>query len=507
MWGLNTQQQEVLEHILNGEDLFVTGGAGVGKTVLLKEAASKLREMHKTVVICAPTGIAAFNAGGTTIHRLLNLKFGVTLTSLDTDDIKPIQHATKVLQLADVILLDEVSMVRVDLMDSFLASVRKAEKARSKHIQICVFGDFYQLPPVLDRNSEEFRYLAKYYGENIGIPYAFKAKEWRRRKFKVYELTEIVRQSNIEFISCLNRVRVGNAVAVKWINDNSSKTEFKKSPYFFATNEQVDTRNKMRLDFLDGEAVTIKAFPIGKLGNHVMAEIGEGELVLKEGARVIATRNNPTLGIYNGMLGTIMGFSYMLSYETLVKFNCAIVKFDALDNPVVVQPMATEYVVYEDEDNRLVEKMSGYYQLPLRLAYALTIHKSQGLTCDNANVDTDCKFPGQLYVVLSRVRNIEGLHLMSPVKEDAVISSEDVKEFIEHANDSDYNFSWEPPKRVPLPRGRKSKSPQGTKVMRVPIELTDLVENLITKLTKEGKIDSDLYYKIACLLLGVSDKS
>ncbi len=261
----------------------------------------------------------------------------------------------------------------------------------------------------------------------------------------------------------------------------------------------------MRLETLEGDVVTIKAFPIGKHGNQVMAEIGEGELTLKEGARVIATRNNPTLGIYNGMLGTIMGFSYMLSYETAVKFNCAIVKFDSLDNPVVVQPMATEYVVYEDEGDRLIEKMSGYYQLPLRLAYALTIHKSQGLTCDNANVDTNCKFPGQLYVVLSRVRSIEGLHLIEPIKEDAVISSGDVREFMAHANEDDYNYSWEPKKREPLQRGRKSKSPRGTKVMRVPVELTNLVENMVKRLTKNGKIDSDLYYKIVDILLDLKD--
>lgn len=440
--GLTDEQERVLKELMEGFDILVTGGAGTGKTYVLKQFVKRLKSNYVNVAVVAYTAQAALESGGMTINRFFGFPAEVCITKGEKP--KPLQRANELIVNTDVLIIDEISMVRSDLMDSILMTVRKAEKKRGRRIQIVLFGDFYQIPPVPATNPEEMSMLSDYYGNDYKYRYAFMAKNWKSRGFRVVELKEVVRQEDLSFIDNLNKLRMGDISACEWFNTNASFDKDSKAPNFFALNEDVFDENLDKLGRIDGTPFVIRPIPVKMDEADEDSDIllDHMTLYLKDGARVMATKNYVAPGVVNGMLGTVKKISRSSDHIDKLGYRVT-VKFDALGYDVDIDPVKFTITSYKASDIGLTSIEDGYYQLPLQLAYAMTIHKGQGKTCDKANVNPYCKIPGQLYVALSRVRDISGLHLTKEVKPEYIVTSADVKEFMEHCNEAGYVFSLE----------------------------------------------------------------
>lgn len=502
--GLTDEQERVLKEVMEGFDTLVTGGAGTGKTYVLKQIVKRLKSNYVNVAVVAYTAQAALESGGMTINRFFGFPAEVCITKGEKP--KPLQRANELIVNTDVLIIDEISMVRADLMDSILMSVRKAEKKRGRRIQIVLFGDFYQIPPVPATNPEEMSLLSDYYGNDYKYRYAFMAKNWKGRGFRVLELKEVVRQEDLSFIDNLNKLRVGDVSACEWFNTNASFDKDSKAPNFFALNEDVFDENLERLRRIDGTPFVIRPIPVKIDEDDEDSDIllDHMTLYLKDGARVMATKNYVAPGVVNGMLGTVKKISRTSDHIDKLGYRVT-VKFDALGYEVDIDPVKFTITSYKASDIGLTSVEDGYYQFPLQLAYAITIHKGQGKTCDKANVNPYCKVPGQLYVALSRVRDISGLHLTKEIKPEYVVTSADVKEFMEHCNEAGYVFSWEnaPEKKQ---RGRKVEFSCGLKRTYIPTDILPLVRMIVDSYS-DGTPVQDLESSIKDVLIELKDKN
>ena len=500
--GLTDEQEAVVNKVMQGSDIFITGGGGTGKTYVLKKVYQLFRERGFSVAVVAYTAQAALEAGGVTINRFFGFPAEVCITRGEKP--KPLQRANEYLKRTDVLIIDEISMVRSDMMDSILLSVKKVEKIRGNRIQIVLFGDFYQIPPVPAINVEDRRLLDEYYEDSYRYRYAFMAKYWKSRAFQVAELKNVVRQEETDFIDNLNKLRVGDSSAVNWFNNHASFEKDKNAPNFFTLNENVMDENLDALNRLKGDLATIR--PIStKLDPDPSDEslLVQMTLYLKVGARVMATKNYVAPGVVNGMTGTVKKISRTSNNIERLGYKVT-VKFDKLHNEVDIEPIAYTMTHYETSSNGINPVEEVFYQLPLQLAYAMTIHKGQGKTCDAANITPYSKVPGQLYVALSRVREISGLHLTKEVKPEYVLTSPEVKEYMEHCNEAGYVFSWEKTNEGQQ-RGRKVEFSCGLKRTYIPTDILPLVR-MVVKSYSNGTPVHELESSITNVLVELNDK-
>lgn len=415
--SLNEDQKSAFELLLSEENVFLSGEAGTGKSYVLNCYLNYVKDTKK-VIVAAPSGVAAVNIGGATLHSVFQLPFH---PMLPTTKVK----VPKVVKEADVIVVDEISMCRVDYFEYIAKVIEKASKGKKK-IQLIVVGDFFQLPPVItpsDRsvleNGVYVDIFRKYYGSKSG--FAFDSQMWKMMNFKPYILKNVIRQSDKLFVKNLNFIRCGDKKGVSWMNNHHHSRPV-DGIYMCGTNAVATRINNEELANLPGDEVVFKAKTEGIVKDS--DKVNDDKLSLKVGAEVMFLLNDVMGKYQNGSFGEIVGIS---GDKVKVKLKSG--------KHVIVMPYTWEVINYTvDEDkngnNVLKKEVTGKFtQIPLKLAYAATIHKSQGQTYDSANIDPSCFAHGQLYVALSRVKSISSMHLEKAIRPRDLIVDESVIDF------------------------------------------------------------------------------
>ncbi len=415
---LSAEQQALFDAIeTTREHIFVTGRAGTGKSTLLNHLSWNT---SKQIVICAPTGVAALNVGGQTIHSLFRLPIGVIA------DRKIEQNADvrKLLNTIETLVIDEVSMVNADLLDAIDRALRQARQRPLEAfggVQVVLFGDPYQLAPV-PGDADERAYFADQYRSM----WFFDAKVWDEADLRIFELNTIHRQHEEEFKAMLNAVRHGSVTAeiAGRLNETGARPAPASGAITLATrNDTVNAINARALAGLPGRVLTAKAEITGEFGGRAFP--ADDALQLKVGARVMFLRNDADQRWVNGSVGTVTAIS-----------STVFVEVDGEEHqvqPAIWEKFKYSYSPATKELKRDI--VAEFQQFPLRLAWAVTIHKSQGKTYDRAIVDLGQRSfaPGQTYVALSRITALEGLFLTRPLRPSDIIVDQDVRRFMEKA--------------------------------------------------------------------------
>lgn len=420
--GLTDEQETIFNKAMAGENLFITGGAGTGKSYLLKRLIAHLTSRKKKVVVGAPTGMAALNVGGVTLHRLFGLPIGlVEDIYINAGNVRSLmKNSYDVIHKADVVIIDEISMCRADAF-ARIANIILYEERAGHHIQVIFCGDFLQLPPVVGLREKE--YFSKALHNKEG--WAFLSPRWNNLCIKTCHLTKIIRQDNPDFANALNLVREGKPMGLSYI---CKQTEQNKGTgvMLCGKNAVAQSINEEALASLNEEIVVFNAKVIKNTENldveKEIKNITDPHIELCKGARVLVTINDPT-GLekyHNGSMGYVMDIA-----DEFVK-----VYLD--DGNIVGIPRFTyqvyDYKISQDEETGVYalerKVIFSFEQIPLRLGWAITIHKSQGQTYDNMILNTDSLWPmeGLLYVALSRVTSTEGLALVGAHKDQETLS-------------------------------------------------------------------------------------
>jgi len=437
MESLSTAADYTLKFInQTNRSIFLTGKAGTGKTTLLREI---IRTTHKNTVVVAPTGIAALNAGGVTIHSMFQLPFAAFVPdfghlpyfseSLKFETRETLKHHFKmrgeklaVIKNLELLVIDEVSMLRADLLDAMdfmLRSVRHIAKPFGG-VQVLFIGDLLQLPPVV--KQEEWAVLKQYYK---GM-FFFHSHVVQQNPPLYIELSKIYRQTDTEFIGVLNNLR-NNVVTqddVKLLNAfvEPGFNAQEHTGYITLTthNSKADTINTTALEDIKGETFVYKPEIVDDFPEKIYPV--DGELKLKVGAQVMFIKNDlsPEKRYFNGKIGVIKSLS---GEEVLVHFPEENVTIEAEK----YEWKNVRYRVDEVTKEITEEVLGTFVHYPLKLAWAITVHKSQGLTFDKAVLDVSGVFaPGQAYVALSRLRSLQGLVLLSPLQMNGISTDADV---------------------------------------------------------------------------------
>ena len=433
---MNDSLFELIEH--TNRSLFLTGKAGTGKTTFLNDFVKKTKKKH---IVVAPTGIAAINAGGVTIHSMFGLPLRTFLPTTERIDqnmanniadlmvhFKYRKDKLKLLREIEIIVIDEASMLRSDVLDMMDFSLRHVRRNQQKFggVQILFIGDLYQLPPVV---RDEY-ILAKYYKS----PFFFHAKALEEVKLITIELTKVYRQTDETFLDILNAIRNGISEDIdfellnsRYQPDFDSKDE--AYVYLCSHNKMADDINQKKLKELGGRSHLYNADVVGEFKETQYPN--DEVLELKIGAQIMFIRNDTSSDkkYYNGKLAQI---SYLDEDEISVIL-------DGTEEEITLKAETWEQKRYslDSEKNIKEEVLGSFKQFPIRLAWAVTIHKSQGLTFDRLIIDAGKSFAsGQVYVALSRCRTLEGIILKSKITPDVIFSDKRVSKFQDetHAN-------------------------------------------------------------------------
>lgn len=423
---MDNPQKDLALKIIESTDthLFLTGRAGTGKTTFLRQLR---KQLPKRMVVLAPTGIAAINAEGVTIHSFFQLSFAPHIPGANYAEKQSFamsKQKIKLIQSLDLLVIDEISMVRADLLDAVDEALRKYRRNQRSFggVQLLLIGDLQQLSPVI--KDEEWDMLRPYYD----TPYFFSSIALKNTHYVTIELEKVYRQSDSHFLSLLNDVREGKATATVLEQLNKQyKQQFRPSKAdgyirLVTHNYQAHEINSHELEVLNATPFTFNAQVKGKFPE--MSYPTDAQLVIKQGAQVMFVKNDANKQYFNGMIGEVVevndkGFKVRPNNEP--------------DKLIDVQPEAWQNARYglDEETKEIKEVVEGTFtQYPVKLAWAITIHKSQGLTFEHVMIDASKSFAhGQTYVALSRCKTLEGIVLTSPLPPTAIIADKNIDAF------------------------------------------------------------------------------
>ncbi len=441
---INLSPAELAAKCINqtNKPVFLTGKAGTGKTTFLRKI---IEHTHKNAIIVAPTGIAAINAGGVTIHSQFGVPFGCfipdssykienTTTKINTPytmvkHLNMREQKRKLLQELELLIIDEVSMLRADLLDTIdfvLKSVRRQQHKPFGGVQVLFIGDLMQLPPVV--KEEEWSVLRNYYSSI----YFFDAQVLRNEKPVYIELDKIYRQSDNTFIDLLNNLRNNKVTQVNidllnsYYKPNYDITSALNTITLTTHNNKADTLNRSALQELKGKSYFFSANIDGEFNEYAYPV--EAYLELKLGAQIMFIKNDVSgkQQYFNGKIGVV---SSLNDKEIEIDFKDG-------SKPFVLENYQWKNIKYElnPVTNEIDETEIGtFIQYPIKLAWAITVHKSQGLTFEKAILDINRAFaPGQVYVALSRLKSLDGLVLTAPIQFNAISQDKTLVDYAEN---------------------------------------------------------------------------
>lgn len=405
--------------------LFLTGKAGTGKTTFLRDV---VHHTKKKCIVLAPTGIAAVNAGAMTIHSFFQFGLGPFVKGViePKSDFRINKSKLELIRNLQLLIIDEVSMVRADLMDHIDVELRRIRRNSKPFggVQLLMIGDLQQLPPIAHGGEDEL--LRQYYK----TLYFFSSAALKSMKYSCIELKTVYRQTDGHFINILNHARECTLtnqdisdLNTRYIPDFSPRPE---DGYIrlMTHNRQVDYINATEMAKLDSHPFTFEAAVTGTFPEESYPTANS--LTLKKGAQVMFIKNDPERRFINGTLGEIRS----------IDKNCIAVRLAESGKTIEVEPMEWQNIRYQfdDETKEISSKQIGRFkQYPLKAAWAITVHKSQGLTFDKAIIDVHAAFsPGQAYVALSRCRTLEGLVLSSPVSASVFMKDKAVDAYMNY---------------------------------------------------------------------------
>ena len=414
-------QDEIIDLLSEGSEqqfIFLTGAAGTGKTTLLERVKNQL-SLKKMVV--APTGIAALNIGGTTINSAFRIGFDTIPVITKSKD----PRFAKLLRNLELLIIDEVSMVRAPMLDAISQSLQihrnSEEPFGGVHVLAC--GDLFQLPPIIKESEERVIY------EKYNSVYFFDAHSFKdMAKINYFELTESFRQEEDQrFCELLNNIRIGQDLesTINQINSNCFDPTLESDFFMTLTSrkKRAEELNEYKLSHIEGEEELIKSKESGDLNENDLP--APRELKIKVGANVMFIKNDPEGRWVNGTLGTVSECLDKKKKHIKVKINNKTHKVEREEWNKV------RFTYDEDSDDVLEEVISSFKQFPIKLGWAVTSHKSQGLTLESCSVDLGAGAfaTGQAYVALSRCKNLNSLNLQRELKVSDALVDPDIIDF------------------------------------------------------------------------------
>ncbi len=424
---LTLDQKRALKVMSSGSNVFLSGAAGTGKSFLINEYIKENK--NKNIIICAPTGMAAVNVGGATLHRVFYIPMGI----LKVGDYN--SSPSRALDMADIIIIDEISMCRIDIFEYVIRTIQNIKKRKklegeTEHYnkQIILVGDFYQLPPVL-REDDKLHFLTEWGLMRADDLFAFNSTLCDELALANIILKTPVRQSDDSaYLENLNKVRLGDASGIEWFNKNIGRTPISDAAFICGKNEVARAINQEQVEKVVGNFVTYVAEVIGQVNAKDIP--AERELKLKIGMKVMTTVNSDE-GYQNGSIG----------YVSVLEHDCVGIRLNS-GKTVEVRPFTWQIFNYIVKDD-IVEKIeiASFKQFPIKVAYAITIHKVQGQTCSAVNIYPDCFDKGQLYVALSRVKKAEQMSINGEIDFKSLRTSQVVHDFYDDIDDE--LLGWE----------------------------------------------------------------